>query len=1296
MASGSANSFAAVEKLSGMEDYKTWKFAMTMLLKHEDLWDYVTDKVITKDPKKDERAMAKICLMVQPSLYVHVHTAKSAKEAWDNLAKTFENRGLVGRLSLLRKLFSVKFEDFSDMSKYVSEIMTLSQKLTDMDAAIDDEFVGVILLSGLPSSFDPLVMTLESSEQKLTSEIVKTKLLMEDHRREKDVKETAFAADGLPKVFKGKCYHCHKVGHIRPNCPELTKRECKYKNANKKYSRKSVSSAMLCALGTNENTPSVGGWYVDSGATCHMSNRQDWMKNYHDDVNLKVTVANNEKVFTKGRGDVPVYVKEGLKTIQSVVYVPELSTNLLSVSKMVEKGHVVVFSSRGCKIYHENDFNVDGDVRFTATNINGVYKLDELSNTCFKTLQDKGSGIIANISSVCSSQELWHKRLGHLNLRAMDQIKMMVTGVNFNNSNHSPCISCIQGKQTKQPFKRSGRRASDLLQLVHTDLCGPMEEKSFGGHRYMLVFIDDFSRKIFVYFLKEKNGVFKKFVEFKAAVENEVNKSIKVLRSDNGGEYINTQLRDFLVKHGIKHQTTISHTPQQNGVAERTNRSICEKARAMMQDANCSKHFWAEASNTAVYLKNRSPHAAVLGKTPEEVWTGVKPDLSHLRIFGSRAMVHIPKVKRQKWDAKSEEHKMVGYCTESKGYRLLDKHNNICKARDVIFLEDCSDAQTSNTCDRLDSPAASIDRLLSSDLMSSNSPKEVQSGREIPNEEEMVSEIELASEQPVEVESIVENRRYPLRDRKKTEYHGHVSYHTVNDMCHDPTSVHDAMTRNDNQKWQEAMIEEYNSLLENKVWMLVDKPKDQNIVSSKWVFKLKRGADGESNRYKARLVARGFTQQEGVDYDETFSPVVRRETIRILFGLAAKLNLEISHLDVKTAFLNGSLEETVYMSQPEEFIQKGSENKVCLLKKAIYGLKQASRMWNKRIHTVLIELGLQQSEHEPCVYFKISDDKVLIVALYVDDFLVFSNSNEAANHLKKELMKQFKMQDLGEARFCLGMKICRDKSTGMISVSQKHYVMELLDRFNMSESKVAKTPMEANLKLLKSNVSIKPDVPYQCLIGSLMYLATCTRPDIAYPVSMLSQFNSCFTMEHWKHAKRVLRYLKGTLDKCLVFKPTEDSLTGYVDADWGSDVTDRHSYSGFVFKFAGAPISWGSKKQKSVALSSTESEYMALSEGVKEAIYLQNLMCELKCIQKPIIIYNDNQSAIKLSENAIFHSRTKHISVRYHFTREAVECGKITLLYMSTSEMIADVLTKALCSVKHNKCVEDLGLNNQV
>lgn len=1313
-ASGSG-SLPFFEKLRGRENYNDWAFAMKMYLRHEDLWHAVEgypeeDGTSTAvKVRKDQKALTKICLMVQPACYTHVMSAETAKEAWDSLRKTFDDSGLTNRVTLLRSLWNIRLENYNKMEDYVNDFMTVSQKLKSAGKPIDDEDLGVIMLQGLPESYAPMIMAIEHSNVKVTSDLIKSKLLQDTNwnSTRQNLQQALWSKQKNSKLSKQQkkpwCWNCRTTGHTTQECKKkkatsasTSTQSPSHSTVKKQDDKPKVTvnkgvgllSALDCSI-----KPNAEGWYVDSCCSSHMSNRKDWMINYdcNSNTGLEVTVANDQSLSTMGKGDVPVQIKDNssVNSIQDVTYVPNLATNLLSVGQLVDKGYSVHFNESGCKVMAK-----DGKVMATASKVGGIYRLN--------TEQDSGYAIAASTNV---SHNLWHQRLGHLNRKSMKLLRdKMATGVNFSDEvevHH--CVPCIEGKHSRLPFRSvQPKLSTEKLKLVHMDLCGPMPVPSWSGKRYFFTLIDDHTRKVFVYFLKQKSEVRSIFEVFKSRVENETGHTIKAIRSDNGTEFVNHSLKTLLNASGIQHQLTVAYSPQQNGIAERMNRTILDKVRAMLFNHSCDQRMWAEAVNTAVYLINRSPTKVLREVTPEEKWTGNKIDLSHLKVFGCTAYAHVPDQKRRKLDPKSIKLALVGYSEDSKGYRLFDTTTHeVSVHRDVIFLETQSGFTITKKEQQVILPshpkylpfqeASSSEEEFNLNLLqATNQDDEI---TKIIEQNVQVQQQEHPPAQENEVpQNHADNRRYPQRQRVAKEYPDFLLYHTVLEPD-DPQTVTEALSGIDGTAWKIAMKEEINSLRENGAVELVAKPKNERIIHSKWVFRTKRDINGNVIRHRARLVAKGFTQQYGVDYFETFSPVIRHSSIRLLFAIAAQLDLAVDHVDVVTAFLHGDLDETIYMSQPEGFLVEGEEDKVYRLRKAVYGLKQSARMWNKKADKVLKDLGYKKSLHESCIYFKIDNSSMVIIALYVDDFFIFHNDKDELNSVKKELSNHFKIKDLGPISHCLGMKIDCDKRNHQIAISQKRYILDILRKFGMQDCKPVSTPLDPNVKFETDNVNYVDDVPYQQVIGCLMYLCVVSRPDIAYACSYLSQFNNKHTLEHWNAVKRVLRYLKGTVDQQLVYRKSQTELVGYVDADWASDVYNRKSFTGFVFKYAGAAVSWECRKQSTVAMSSTEAEYMALSDSTKEAIFLQELFSELVGNKSPILIYNDNQGAQEIANNPVLHRRTKHIDVRYHFIREKVENNVVKLKHLPTADMIADICTKALPRPKHVYCMKEMGMS---
>ena len=508
----------------------------------------------------------------------------------------------------------------------------------------------------------------------------------------------------------------------------------------------------------------------------------------------------------------------------------------------------------------------------------------------------------------------------------------------------------------------------------------------------------------------------------------------------------------------------------------------------------------------------------------------------------------------------------------------------------------------------------------------------------------------------------------------------------------EPQSINEALNGKDANKWKQALEEEYNSLIKNETWEFVPPPEGCNIVGSKWVMKVKRDANGHVDRHKARLVAQGYSQTHGVDYEEVFSPVAKYSSIRTLLALANKHDLEIHQMDVKTAFLNGHIEHDIYMSQPDGFVDPDHPEYVCKLRKSLYGLKQSARCWNQTLDSFLTKNGYRRSDADNCIYVKSIKDSngfisFVILAVYVDDIIPVSNDINMLNAEKELLCKNFEMTDQGEIHFVLGMTINRDRETPTLYINQHKYLESMLERFGMTNCKPIATPLEATYHQQTDEEEAFDKNLYQQAIGCLTYISTATRPDISAAVGVLSSYMSNPSKEHWNGVKRLLRYIKGTINYGLKFKANEsdglnengDELYGYSDANWAGDVDSRRSTSGYVFKVANCTVSWSSKKQGSVTKSTTEAEYVALSQATQEAIWMRKLLSDIGCkSEEPTTIYEDNQGAIEISKNAKFHNRTKHIDVRFHFIREKVSTNEVKVVYLSTEDMLADIMTKGL------------------
>lgn len=1333
-----------IEKLC-KDNFETWKLQIEAILIKNDHWSYVDGS--NKQPKLNEagdnlndirswelvdlKARADIILAINPSELSHIKHCKTSHEVWKKLHNVYQSKGPARKATLLKKLLFTKMTDGDNMLDHITNFFNIVDRLYEMEVVVAEDLLTILLLYSIPDSYENFRCAIETRDELPSPELLKIKLIEEfDARMEKQNNgrdsQNAFLTShrnnnwnnnyrsnrpkfsrekfeekfeqkqNTRKPFRYNCSYCDIKGHKAADC---RKKLADKRQGVSKVDEEALITEVMETISIEQvlavNLRQSDEWCFDSGATSHMCRERDMFSNFNEAREGKVRLGDETTVDIKGEGSVRLIVldKNGERYVrlENVLYVPELNSNLLSVSKITAKGLKVIFGSSTAQVKNKN-----GEVILIAKKRGNLYFVYAKSN--------QENSVATCVAENCEINK-WHRRFGHLNEHDLQHLMKnnMVLGVKFKeNEKMNVCETCIEGKHTQNPFpKEASNRADKLLGRIHSDVCGPIRTQSLGGAKYFATFIDDKSRYTQIYLLKQKNEVKEAFLKFKAYAEKETECKIKILRTDNGLEYCGTEFEDILEREGIKRERTVEYTPQQNGVAERMNRTLVEMARCMMLSSHVSPEFWAEAVNTATHIRNRCPTRSLQGITPYEAYYKKKPNVSYFKQFGCKAYFLDKTPNKGKFDPRSKECIFVGYSNESKAYRLWNpKTKKILKSRDVRFIEN-SEIQENQ-------------EVLEIDLINPNL-NQYQEHKEAECEQRKEVDEAEQDEDDVPVKHAIGRPRL-IRDGKRgrprkvfntvptilTSDNKDTEENRLTNDIETPTTVKEALSGESSEDWKEAMNKEFEGLIVNKTWKLVERPPDRKVIKCRWVFKTKYSSNGKIERRKARLVAKGCSQQPGIDYHETYAPVARMSTIRILIALAVTNYLTIYQMDITMAYINGDLEEEIFMEQAEGFINPGEEHLVCCLKKSLYGLKQSGRQWHKKINDILQAFGMIQLNADKCFYYVKSQDSLMFLAIYVDDIIIAAKDINIFYELEKYLSKELDVKILGKIKYCLGIEFEQDPVTKHVKIFQRKYILDILKRFGMETCKPVSTPFDVSIKLTKRMCpSTKEEIkemekyPYQNLIGSLMYLATSTRPDIAYTVSTLSQFNINPGKAHWLAAKRTLRYLRSTINDGLLFKQTNNPLIAFVDADWGNNIDDRISYTGYYFKLANAAITWESRKQRSVALSSTEAEYIALTEASKEVVYLRNFLKEIDVLTQnsnPTDIYNDNQGAQKLIVNPIYHSRTKHIDIRYHFIRNIYDQGELNVLYCPTEEMSADILTKPLSGPKHRKFSREMGL----
>ena len=855
------------------------------------------------------------------------------------------------------------------------------------------------------------------------------------------------------------------------------------------------------------------------------------------------------------------------------------------------------------------------------------------------------------------------------------------------------CDACHFGRQTNSVHpSRSEPRDCQAGQRFHSDVCFAAC-KSLGGNVCFVTLKDEASGYRLVEFLASKSDVAAALQRLLEAAERETGRKALSIRTDNGKEYVNEVVKNMLASRGVVHELSPAYVKQANGMAERENRTLCDMARSLLFNADLTteeRHLlWAEATATAAYLRNRVPTRGRKDVTPYELWFGKKPNIGHLRVFGSPAYVRIPDTKRKKFDPKSRKTVFVGYDRlTDRIIRTFDRDRKVIERVSDVEIEDggiecrCvfipwnDDEETAEIDVEETSPleteeVSAADRTSSDDIF-------VDASEEIAESLEKTSPLVTKRGRPPGSKNQVKPPPVPhgmtLRNRDKETVLAAMA------QALDPESVQDAMNRIDGDQWSKAMDEEIESLRKSETWSLVEMPENRNLVSSKWVFKAKTNADGTLARRKARLVARGFSQTHGVDYFETFAPVVRYESVRTVLALAAAKDMEVVQFDVKTAFLNGLLDEEVYMMQPEGY-DDGS-GRVCRLQRALYGLKQSSRVWNARFSEFLSTNGFVAAAEDGCVFIRKDGSDSIVICLYVDDGLVCGTRKQALAVFVQQLKAEFEVT-VNDPNQYVGMEIARDRDAKTITVNQRGYISRVLERFGLTDAGTLVTPLDPAVKLSVDDSKEVIKCPYREAIGCLNYISLISRPDITYAVNALARYSEKPRAVHWNSAKRIMRYLKATIDFSITYggKSANNELIGYCDSDWAGEVDQRRSTSGNVFLLNNGPVAWGSRLQKTSALSVAEAEYMSLTEALCECLWLRPLLASLGIEQTgPTPIYVDNRAAIALSRNPEFHKRTKHVGAKYHRVRQEQLNGIVTVNYVPTDDNVSDMMTKAVTS----------------
>ncbi|KAK8956599.1 hypothetical protein KSP39_PZI000178 [Platanthera zijinensis] len=1238
---------------------------------------------------------------------------ETAKDMWTELHSLYSGRDSLQHLyDILTDLFSLDAGGASDMTSFVARAKTLAeawiqhQPFTN-DAAAQraqkEAACTAILMARLPPHLQSVrAQVLASSVTPSFSDVCAMLLRVPpppDTTAPPALLQQAppllpspppstrggrSGARGRGRGGRGRprCSFCGKDGHLEATCykkvgypprptasvatdsgpPDLESVRLQLQHLQGLLNPPSASIASVSNTGTACLSTGLG-WIVDSGATHHITPHQpaQYLKSSYPQ---SITVANGATVPVSGSADLSLTSSISLR---SALHVPSSPFHLLSVGRLTnDLDCTVLFTSSSFVIQDRRTQTTIGKGRLQ----NGLYRLD-VSPTI--------------LSSVSSTD--WHRRLGHAPLPILQRALPDVSFIPFK------CDSCILGKQTRSSFSSHCTRSAAPFDLVHSDIWGPFKITSISGFRYFITFIDDHSRTTWLYLLRDRSELPRVFRAFVLETRTQFHRTIKALRTDNAREYTSHEFTALCSEFGILHQTSCAYTPQQNGVAERKNRHLLDVARSLMLQMHVPKPYWNFAVSTACFLINRLPSSILNYATPFSILFPSTPAFPlPPRVFGTLCYVHRLGPSLDKLDPRATKHIFVGYSRTQKGYVCYSPTTRkISVSADITFREDQPFFPAPSTEHLPPTPSpSSIPRPV---IPATPPPTVVPSEPTVvPSKPPVIrvyarrpstSVAPLPSVSPLDTlcpaDPVLPSTAHPLAN--------YVSLHRLSPHLHTlatslssvaiPNSVQEALQH---PGWRAAMEEEMSALWSNQTWSVVSLPPGQKPVGCKWVFVIKHAADGTIDRLKARLVARGFTQQEGLDYQETFSPVAKLNSVRVLISVAVHRRWPLFQLDIKNAFLNGDLQETVYMQQPPGFETTG-ESQVCHLRKALYGLKQSPRAWFEKFSKVLREIGFTRSSADFSLFTRHQPTGTVILLVYVDDIIITGDDSQGIQAVKIHLNSVFQTKDLGFLRYFLGLEIAR-RPMGSLSLNGNTVLTFFMMRVNPDASQAS-----------DSDHLLQNPEYYRRLVGKLIYL-TVTRPDISFAVGLVSRYMHSPRKSHLQAVERILRYLKNAPGQGLVYKTSSyaPTLVAYSDADYAGSLDDRRSTSGFCTYLGGHLVTWRSKKQAVVARSSAEAEYRAMASVVSELTWLESLLTDLGVkLPSPARLLCDSQAAIHIAKNPVFHERTKHIEVDCHFIREKVQMKKIDLSHVPGSEQVADVFTKALSKTLFYQCLSKLG-----
>lgn len=1291
-----------------------------------------------------DRAYSTIYLTIEPTYRSLISDVKDGAEAFQILKNYFEPQSRARAIHLLDEFFDHRFMPDDDIAMFANRIKETVKKLKDCGHPVEEFYQTYQLIRYLPSEFQNIVQNIYRYPDKdFKFNVVLNELILEQSRIKQvkcdldKVENDVFAHSSsfnFKKLSLNKnVYDCNKSAKIKSKSiigpcficksPNHLMKDCKYrdtvsstKSNSRKIDKQRKTRNSNAEVYVNQVKKSNKlEWLIDTAASNHFCNNLNLFSNYRPVNNMSMSLAaNNSETPISGIGTVMFYVRDNGKkkkvVLNDVMYSPNLRRNLISGAHLERSG----LTFKGCngKIWV---YNEKGQKLFYARRINNLYFVRP---RYYKSQTENPETHETSNFATELSEDLkhWHNRFCHINTEYILNTcrNNSVKGLPIFKTDKFECTPCVLAKTKRKSFKPICKiRSSKPLELLHMDVCGPMPVSSINGGRYFLTITDDYSRRVTVYIMKQKSEVFECFTRYQKRVERFLNSKIINVRTDNGMEFCHDKFNNFLESQGIHPERTNPYTPEQNGVSERLNLTILDGVKAMLNDSGLEQKFWSEAVLCFAYVWNRICHKNCV-KTPFELFCGKKPSVNHLRTFGSTVYVGIPKQLRKKLDMRAKVGIMVGYAMRTRGYRVFIKsENRVIETANVKFDENLKVVEAvldpknkkqyvifDNTKDQ-DSDSDDENLPLNLTPCEDIAWIRVAVPRKDGSRTDIYYKIEGTNMRLRSPNDVVKycksnniNYNGDLFDFSgKNTFSGKISelnsesdIEASNIEIEIPKNYRDCLKVNERTSWLKAMEDEIQMMKSRDVWELVPPQKDKKIIGSRWVYTVKHDENNQIARYKARLVARGFSQFKGESYEEVFSPVVNFSVIRLIFAtLLCIFKWSHCQIDIKSAYLYAKLNEVVFMSQPQGFVDKSKPDYVCKLKKAIYGLHQSSRQWFFELDNVLVSLNFKRLQWCNCVYVY---NNVVVLLIYVDDIVLFGKTEKDIKSVLKLLEGKFDFKVLGKTKKLLGVEFTEED--GKLYIHQNTYinkVCNLYKRFNfpLSTLPISKGTVFSKLDCPSTDSEYKDmqKLPYRNILGCISYVANRTRPDLSYAVNILSQFQENPGLKHWNALLKLLGYLQYTNDYKLNLSNISNlNINCYCDSDYASNRDDRVSIGGLILLVDSVPVIWRTFKQKCVSLSSMESEFIAITEASKEVMWIKRILEELNELGienfkvNESLILSDNQAAINYSYSPVENNRTKHIDVRFHFVRNLIYKSFFKIKYVNTKKNFSDIFTK--------------------